>query len=203
MLQIRDVMTRGVLTLTPEATLREAAELFARRHVSGAPVVEGAKVVGVVSATDLLDFVASNVLGTPRHDVLDAMGGDGDLPAQEMDEETSAARFAALWSDVGADTADRFEDAEAPKWDVLAEHTVGEVMTRQVCSLSPALPVSAAAEYMRSADVHRVLVLEHGRLVGIITSLDVARAVADHLLGERRYVFERPAAPLARAGIAP
>ena len=191
MLQIRDVMTRDVLTVTPETTLREAADLFARRHVSGAPVVVGEKVVGVVSATDLLDFVASNP-GVPE-------GGEepeevdewGTLPGWEVGDAPPATYFTDMWSDVGAETAERFADTHGPEWDALTEHAVGEVMTRKACTLAPDLPVTAAAEYMESAGVHRVLVLEHGRLAGIITSSDLARAVAEHKLTERRYVFDR------------
>jgi CBS domain-containing protein len=192
MLLIRDVMTRDVLTVTPETTLREAAELFARRHVSGAPVVVGEKVVGVVSGTDLLDFIASNP-GVPS-------GGEeppdvdewGKLPGWEVGDAPPATYFTELWSDVGAETGERFVDTAGPEWDALSEHTVSEVMTRKVCSLPPDLPATAAADYMRSADMHRVLVLEQGRLAGIITSLDVARAAAEHKLGERRFVFDRP-----------
>ena len=57
MLRVSDIMTRDVLVATPDMTLREAAELFAAHHISGAPVVSGTHVVGVVSAADILDFL--------------------------------------------------------------------------------------------------------------------------------------------------
>jgi CBS domain-containing protein len=191
MLQIRDVMTRDVLTVTPETTLREAAELFARRHVSGAPVVVGEKVVGVVSATDLLDFIASNP-GVPNEGgESQPVDGSDEAPGWEDGDVPPAAYFSELWADVGAETGERFVERGGPEWDTFSEHTVAEVMTRKVCSLPPDLPVTAAADYMRKADMHRVLVLEQGRLVGIVTSLDVARAAAEHKLTERRYVFDR------------
>src|SRR5512141_2247123 len=60
MLQIRDVMTREVFTVTADTSLREAADLLTQHHVSGAPVMAGHDVVGVVSATDLLVFIASH-----------------------------------------------------------------------------------------------------------------------------------------------
>ena len=37
--------------------------------------------------------------------------------------------------------------------------------------------------------MHRILVIEHDRLVGIVTALDLAKAVADHRIAERTYVF--------------
>lgn len=58
MLRIRDVMTPKVLTATPDMPLTEALALLSENHVSGAPVVDGGKVVGVFSASDLLAFFA-------------------------------------------------------------------------------------------------------------------------------------------------
>lgn len=67
MLRLRDIMTTDVVTLTSDTTLREAMELFAHHHVSGAPVVAGGRIVGVVSATDLMMFAASLAgVPTPR-----------------------------------------------------------------------------------------------------------------------------------------
>src|SRR5690348_1217047 len=59
MLQLSEIMTRDVVTVTPETTLREAVDLFTAKHISGAPVVSGHDVVGVVSASDILEFAAS------------------------------------------------------------------------------------------------------------------------------------------------
>jgi len=47
-------MTRDVITVSPETPLKEAAELLARHQVSGLPVVDEAKVVGVVSEADIV-----------------------------------------------------------------------------------------------------------------------------------------------------
>lgn len=51
---VKDVMTHLVVTLYPTDTVHEAATKFARNHISGAPVVEEGKVVGVVSESDLI-----------------------------------------------------------------------------------------------------------------------------------------------------
>ena len=42
MLCAKDIMTRELSTLQPEATLREAIEMLYTNHLSGAPVVTGA-----------------------------------------------------------------------------------------------------------------------------------------------------------------
>lgn len=195
MLVIRDAMTVDVLTVSPETTLRDAAELFARRHVSGAPVVVGDKVVGIVSATDLMDFLASSPVVPVAGEEPREVDEWGVLPGWDVGDEPPATYFTDMWADVGAETTERIADTQGREWDVLGEHTVDEVMTRKVCSLSPNLPVAAAAEYMSKAGIHRVLVLEQERLAGILTSTDVTRAVGEHRIAERRFVFERSPRP--------
>ncbi len=54
-MRIRDVMTTGVLTTSPQTPLREAALILAREGVSGLPVVEDdGTVVGVLSEADVI-----------------------------------------------------------------------------------------------------------------------------------------------------
>jgi CBS domain-containing protein len=53
--QVKDVMTRDVLTVTPQTPYREIVDSLVRRQVTAAPVVdEQGRVVGVVSEADLL-----------------------------------------------------------------------------------------------------------------------------------------------------
>lgn len=53
-LRIEQVMTRRVLTLTPDNSLREAKELFRVNRISGAPVLEDGRLVGIVSIEDII-----------------------------------------------------------------------------------------------------------------------------------------------------
>lgn len=52
--RVEQVMTRRPLTVTPDTTIREAAEIACREKVGALPVLEGEKLVGIVSAEDLL-----------------------------------------------------------------------------------------------------------------------------------------------------
>lgn len=76
-----------------------------------------------------------------------------------------------------------------PEWNALDEHTVEEAMTRDLFALPPETSVELAADRMRTAGVHRVLVMQEPTLVGIVTTKDIADAVADHKLTTHRYVF--------------
>jgi CBS domain-containing protein len=54
-MKVYEVMTREVITVRPETTIREAAELMATYGVSGLPVVDGrGAVVGILSEGDLI-----------------------------------------------------------------------------------------------------------------------------------------------------
>lgn len=49
------VMTRNVITVTPETSIREAAKVMSENRISGVPVVDGeGRLVGMVSEADLL-----------------------------------------------------------------------------------------------------------------------------------------------------
>lgn len=52
---VRDLMTPEAATVTPGATLRQAANLMRGRLVGSLPVIEDERVVGIVTATDVLD----------------------------------------------------------------------------------------------------------------------------------------------------
>ena len=68
-MDVERVMTRDVVSVGPDATLREVAKLLVERRVSGVPVVdaEGA-VLGVVSGSDLLGAAADGgLLRTAAH----------------------------------------------------------------------------------------------------------------------------------------
>jgi CBS domain-containing protein len=75
---------------------------------------------------------------------------------------------------------------------MLEEHDVSEAMTSTpLVTVEPDTDVEAAANLMTEKGIHRVLVTEGDRLVGIVSALDVAKAVAEHKLTRRTYVFNR------------
>lgn len=61
--RVEDEMTTGLVTVTPDATLADAQQLFARHRFHHLPVVEGEELVGILSDRDILRAV-SPFLGT-------------------------------------------------------------------------------------------------------------------------------------------
>lgn len=185
MLTLREIMTPKVISLAPDMTLREAIDVLASRHISGAPVVDGDRVVGVLSARDVVEFLASVVPERPANDA-DAFS-DVDTGNGTTGEGTEY--FVDLWSETAAPLTTRFESATPSALDLLGDHTVAEAMSPAPAGFRPGTDVREAADAMQRTGAHRVLVMEGDRLVGIVSALDVARAAAQHRLQERRYVF--------------
>ena len=203
MLRLRDIMTTDIVTLDPNITIREAMDTFVSRRISGAPVVEGGVVVGVVSATDLLQLAAA-LPGVPTErdlatDVPDDVSGDDtdvDRFPNEGRNDPSAMFFTDLWDDTGATVVERMAVPTTAEWNFLEEHTVSEAMTRApVHALTPETFVTAAADYMRRERIHRVLVMTGRTLLGLVTTSDITAAVADGKLTAHTYVFEPPKRP--------
>jgi CBS domain-containing protein len=61
---VADVMTRGVISLAPEDSVRKAAELMLRYDISGFPVLDRGKLVGMNTQGD---FLRRAETGTERH----------------------------------------------------------------------------------------------------------------------------------------
>jgi len=191
MLKVRDIMTPSVVTFAADQSLRDAVEVLVACRIGGAPVVEGGKVIGVLSATDIIEFESV----TPVE--------HGDEPQDEVDEEDeqpeewsegeslSSSYFTDWWPNEGPDVAERIASTEGPQWDFLADHSVGEAMTRTVCTVDSTMEVSNAAQRMLAAGAQRALVTDDGSLIGILTTTDILRAVAERRLTVRQFVFEK------------
>jgi CBS domain-containing protein len=139
-MRVRDVMTQDVATVAPDTDLGDLAALLVEKRISGVPVVEGGRVVGVVSERDIL-FKERPSEGLSRG-VLAWLMDEGDLTLK------------------------------------IDARTVGEAMTSPPLTIAPSRGVADAAVTMLDENVSRLPVVDHGRLVGIVTRHDLVRAFA-------------------------
>lgn len=178
-LRVLDIMTPDVIAFSPRLTLREAIVELADHSLGGAPVVENHDVVGVISATDILEFVASRLTldapsGTDAEDWPDDGDGDGIL-LDDSEEDPSE-----FYLDAQMDLADLQDELAGIGRDLLDQHRIEEIMTKRIISIPPDGTVSEAASLMLYTGVHRLLVLEGDRLHGVVSTSDIVRAVAQH-----------------------
>jgi CBS domain-containing protein len=153
---VADVMTREVYTLSPEMTLTQMDRLLVERHMSGAPVVDGGQVVGVAS----------------RADVIRAL-----LTEQERAERVCGAYASPFL--LGTPTVVRLAKEARSITDHMIHLRVRQIMTKEPKTVRPTEEVGRAARLMVAEGFHRLPVVEEGRLVGILTSFDLARLVAE------------------------
>ena len=71
MLKVKDIMSKDVKTITPDTSVEEAAKILSEMEISGLPVVEEGKLLGIVSESDLI--VKDKKLHFP--DYINVIGG--------------------------------------------------------------------------------------------------------------------------------
>lgn len=160
--RVEDVMLTDVITVAPGTPLEEFLEIAGREGISGAPVVdESGRSAGVVSLHDVVRELRSETAralsdteAPPGGDP--AAAGDGDAARRSVRE-----RPGALSGGSGK------------------PRTVGDVMTASVFSLRPETGVAEAARILADAEIHRAPVLRDGRVVGLVTTFHLLRALAD------------------------
>ncbi|MFS8523628.1 MAG: CBS domain-containing protein [Limnochordales bacterium] len=52
-IKVAELMTRDVVTATPDTDLQAVAKIMAERKIGGIPVVEGDKVIGIITESDV------------------------------------------------------------------------------------------------------------------------------------------------------
>ncbi len=64
-LPIENVMRKKVITVTPDTTIRELKEILRINRISGAPVVDDGRLLGIVSIEDLIKALEAGELDVP------------------------------------------------------------------------------------------------------------------------------------------
>ena len=57
MFSVEQVMTKNLISISPDTTIREAAEILASKEFHALPVCEGDLLVGIVTTTDLIKYL--------------------------------------------------------------------------------------------------------------------------------------------------
>lgn len=57
MFTIEQVMTKNLVTISPETTIKEVAEILAKKEFHALPVVQDELLVGIVTTTDLIKYL--------------------------------------------------------------------------------------------------------------------------------------------------
>jgi CBS domain-containing protein len=59
-IRIKEIMTRKVLTIAPDANVKDAARQMTEKQIGCLPVVEDGRLVGIITESDILRHVAES-----------------------------------------------------------------------------------------------------------------------------------------------
>jgi len=147
MLKAKDIMTKDVITVSPDMEIAHVTEILLKNHINGVPVLDNNDVlVGIVCQSDLI----SQQKNIPIPSLFTLL--DGFIPLTSSKKiEKSIQKIAAI--------------------------TAGDAMTKNPVSVYPDADIGEIAELMVDKNYHSLPVVEHGKLIGIIGKEDILQTL--------------------------
>jgi CBS domain-containing protein len=147
MMKAKDLMTKEVITVGLQTTIKDLALLFNEKHISSVPVVDAAgSLIGIVSESDLV----------------------------EQDKNLHIPTVVSIFDWVIYLESDKRFEKELQK---MTGQTVADIYSQEVFCVGPETPVSEVADIMSTRRVHAVPVVEGNRVVGVVSRIDLIRTM--------------------------
>ncbi len=148
-MKVRDIMDPEPVTVAPDADVQTVVGILREHELHGVPVVnEGGRCVGIITEADLVLAGDDADLHLPHY--IELFGGIVFLESLHRFEE-------------------RLQRALASK--------ARDMMTEDPVSIEPGATVQEAGRLISRTGHNRIPVVEHGRLVGMLTRVDVLDAL--------------------------
>ncbi|MCZ6695142.1 MAG: CBS domain-containing protein [Acidobacteria bacterium] len=179
MLRARDLMTSEPVTVEEEVTIGELCDLLQARNINGAPVVDRhGQLVGVVTQEDIIYGTMGNPISAADAE-----------PTRSPPEQTKRNRRRMMEmvrqrsvSEVPPPKpggSDRPFWADAPRMADPMDQPVRTIMTSPAISAEEKTPVGDLCRIMWNLRIHRVPILKNGRVTGLVSSMDLCRAILE------------------------
>jgi len=146
---VSEIMTPDPVTVTPETGVTEAAKLMVDKRIGALPVIDGGRLVGLVTEGDLIHQDVK--LEFPTY--IQLLDGFIMYPPAQTKFENELKKAVAA--------------------------TVGEVMTPEPITVQADSSIEDVATLLVERDVSRIPVLDGDTLVGIVTKGDVVRSLVE------------------------
>ncbi len=156
MMRVKEIMNRRPVLLSPDMTLRKAAEMLIENKISGAPVVDSqGKLIGFLMLGDIIHFIKNRLMSVGII-----------IPPTPFD-------FIDFYQyELPVETKDSIRRE-------ISETKVSEVMCRRVHTVNPDEDLWSVIYILAKKDVSHVPVVdENQRVIGIITRSDVIKALS-------------------------
>jgi CBS domain-containing protein len=143
----REIMTKDVITVKKETTVRELAELFTSRRIGSIPVVDDDNnLIGIVSESDLI----------------------------EQDKNFHIPTVISLFDWIIYLESEKKFEKELKR---MTAQTVGDIYTQEVETVSPDMSISDIADIMSNRKIHSLPVVEGKKIVGVVSRIDLIRTM--------------------------
>jgi len=152
-MKVHEIMTRDPITVTANTTVRDAAALLRKHNIGGLPVLDGDRLVGIITETDIVSLLK-----------VQEISDDLWLPSPLEIIELPIREF-INWNKTKSALSN------------IGETPVREIMAMPAITVSDDADIEDAAAIMLREDVARLPVVHGARLVGIITRADIVRGV--------------------------
>jgi CBS domain-containing protein len=147
---VREIMDAEPVTVSPDTGVEDVVKTLREHELPGLPVVDaGGRCVGIITEADLVLPDEEGDLHLPHY--INLFGGTVFLEPLGRFERQLRKAFAAKASDM---------------------------MTADPDTVAPDTPIREAAKRIHDSGHNRLPVVEDGRLVGVVTRLDVLGALA-------------------------
>jgi len=148
MITVKEIMTKEVLTVTRETSIKELSDLFIKHRVNGFPVVDGTgQLTGIVTEKNLIE------------------------QSKNLHIPTVIALFDAV---IYLESGKKFEE-EVKRYNATR---VEDIYTKEVVTISPDTGIHEVASLMAEKSVHSIPVVEGKTILGIVGKLDVIKGLA-------------------------
>ena len=148
MLTAKDIMTKDVVTVTPDTSIEALASLLVSNQISGVPVVDAnGSLAGIVTENDLIS--RNKRLHIPT---------------------VVSFLDAAIYLESSKKFSDEVKRMTATK--------VGDICAKKVVTIAEDTTLTDIATLMAEKKVHLLPVVKAGKVVGIVGKRDVVAAVA-------------------------
>lgn len=177
---VAEDMTQAVKTITPETTLADAAKVMREEYMHRLFVTRDAKLVGVLSTTDLMRVIEDKKVNHPVGEYMSSpvFTIRDHEPLGEALERLDRGHASGLVVVEGGWPVGVFSKVEALRArDQPRSVAVGDVMSPKTLVLPPTTSLHRAAAQASALGVRRVVIYDQGALRGILSGLDFARAV--------------------------
>ncbi|QTA79341.1 CBS domain-containing protein [Desulfonema limicola] len=147
MLKVKDIMTKDVISVTPDTEITQATKILLEKRINGLPVVDSdGNLKGILCQSDLI--AQQKKLPLPSFFTF----LDGFISLTSMKQlERQVQKVAAT--------------------------TVEHAMTSNPVSVSPDVSINSVAALMVDKNFHTLPVIDNGKLVGIVGKEDVLRTL--------------------------